>query len=104
MACQSNDPHVKKLWELWRLSGLTMGELTDKVGVDRATVSSWFRGTTQPTLANIEACFNALNFTLEVIPAGELDRLKKLERMYAELNISKLLELKDKVKALTYLV
>ena len=43
-----------------------MKSLSDDAGIDRRTISMWFYQDVTPNISNIEACFNALGFNLEV--------------------------------------
>ena len=45
-------------------SGKTIAQISEKSGVNRNTISSWFYGKSSPTVFNAEAVLNTIGYTL----------------------------------------
>lgn len=58
---------LKKLRDIRKMRGLTIGELAKKVGVNRDTISDIEKGKANPTYNNLESIADALNVTIEIL-------------------------------------
>ena len=66
-------PLVRDLFRLVKASELTQLEIEIKAGVGQGTISHW-REEHNPTINNLEACFNALGYHLIAIKRSVLKR------------------------------
>jgi len=62
-------PLVRDLFRLVKDSSLTQLQIETMAGVGPGTISHW-REEHNPTINNLEACFNALGHTLRAVPNG----------------------------------
>ena len=74
-------PLVRDLFRLVKASSLTQLEIETVAGVGPGTISHW-RQEHNPTLINIEACFNALGYELRAMPKGPTYIAGPLSRCY----------------------
>lgn len=71
VASPSAHPLVRdKLFPLMRKEQITVSDLAQRSGVKRVTIAAWKRRNT-PNVANLEACFNVLGYTLQPIRKKE---------------------------------
>lgn len=57
-------PAVRELFVVMNEEKMTIAALARRSGVCEAAISKWKRGQTGVNYANLEACFNALGYTL----------------------------------------
>lgn len=66
-----HDPIVRQLHVIRMSQKVPMVDLASKAGVGTDCLSKWGR-VTDPRLSHIEACFNALGYTLKAVPLQDL--------------------------------
>ena len=62
-------PQVRDLFLIAEAANMPMGQLAERAGVHEKQFVEWRKGRT-PKLANIEACYNVLGYTLRAVKMG----------------------------------
>jgi transcriptional regulator with XRE-family HTH domain len=57
-------PQVRFLFDYMNEHKIPIGDLADVAGISRHTLTHWRMGRRTPTVADLEACYNAIGFTL----------------------------------------
>lgn len=78
-------PLVKQLFEIQEKQGIMNKTLCADAGVATFCLSDW-RRRGDPSLRNLEACLNALGFSIVAVPTELLDELEGLLASYEQRN------------------